>query len=78
MNEEKKLKIDRVRNIVISVLIDDGNEVVERKIKLTNMLDLYIGRLNDYVNEIYNNEDFLIDNVVGIVMSATCCEAIKD
>ena len=78
MNEEKKLKIDRIRNIVVSVLIDAGDELVERKINLTNMLDPYIRRLDDYVDEIYNKEDFIIDDVVGIVMKAVCCEVTED
>lgn len=78
MNEEKKLKIERIGNIVVTVLIDARDELVERKVNLTNMLDPYIGRLEDYVNEIYNKENFVIDDVVGIVMKAVYCEAIKE
>lgn len=78
MSEEKKLKIDRIRYIVVSFLIDDGNYTVERKVKLTNMLDPISLRLDDYVNEIYNNEDFVINNTVGIAMNAVHCEVIED
>ena len=75
---EKKLKIDRVRNIVVSVLIDAGDEMVERKVKLDNMLFPNIIGFNDYVNEIYNNEDFVIYNNVIIEMNATNCKVIED
>lgn len=78
MNEKKKLKIDRIRNVVVSVLIDAGDELVERKVNLTNMLDPCIRRLDDYVNEIYNKENFVIDDVVGIAMKAVYCEATED
>lgn len=78
MSEEKKLKIDRVRNIVVSVLIDAGDEMVERKVKLDNMLFPKIIGFNDYVNEIYNNEDFVIYNNVIIEMNATNCKVIED
>lgn len=52
--------------------------MVERKVKLINMLDPMTLRLNDYVNEIYNNENFVIDDTVGIAMNVVYCEAIED
>lgn len=78
MSKKNKIKIDRIRYIIVSFLIDDRKEMVERKVKLTNMLDPMTLRLNDYVNEIYNNENFVIDDTVGIAMNAVYCEAIED
>ena len=78
MSEEKKLKIDRIRYIVVSFLIDDGEEIVERKVKLDNMLFPEITRLNDYVNEIYNKKNFMINDTIAIGMYAACCEVIEE